>query len=331
MIPRPTTRGTLVLIVGVFALGMRQLFGGDALEVVVVSTVLLVGTTGMLVARFDPPSVRRSLSPSGHQDERIQVDLWVESRRSYPASIHDETADGLEEDGPRFAITDGRRLEYDLELNTRGRHTVGPATVTAYDPFKLWKRTFTSGGTQTVTVFPRVDPIRPTGTVVKQYVEQSRDRSAFDGIRPYQPGDPLRDVNWKATAKRQGSLIVTEYAGSNENHRPRIGVECDWPRADGAARAAASLASFLLENGFEVGLLTEERTLAPASGPGHRRRVFEHLAGLSGSSLDGTKRERADVLIEVHRGGEQVSIRSGPETVGYDEVAADSNWVTVGP
>ena len=71
----------------------------------------------------------------------------------------------------------------------------------------------------------------------------------FAEVKPYQPGDPLRRVNWRAFAKT-GELYVNKYAGSE---RGRAVVVVDARRLRGAVvEAAAKAAAILAERGYDV-------------------------------------------------------------------------------
>ncbi|MEZ0318994.1 MAG: DUF58 domain-containing protein [Pyrobaculum sp.] len=71
----------------------------------------------------------------------------------------------------------------------------------------------------------------------------------FQEVRPYQPGDPLRSVNWKIFAKT-GDLYVNKYAGTEAKHATVVvdGRRLKWLVASVATKAAQILA----ERGYEV-------------------------------------------------------------------------------
>jgi uncharacterized protein (DUF58 family) len=83
----------------------------------------------------------------------------------------------------------------------------------------------------------------------------------FHGVRPMQPGDPVRLIHWQTSAKGQG-MMVKEF-DEELSGRVALLVDCRGgdgtaaqSRLDDAARTAASLALAALEQGHHVELAT---------------------------------------------------------------------------
>lgn len=129
----------------------------------------------------------------------------------------------------------------------------------------------------------------------------------FAELRPYQPGDRLRDVSW-ATSARLGRPWVTVH------HPERTGTVLllldVFHRDDGftseslarAARAAWAVASVHLRAQDRVGLLARGRTaawLSPQSGRRARWQLIDELLAVGGAAEDFWRRRhpRARVLI----------------------------------
>jgi len=100
------------------------------------------------------------------------------------------------------------------------------------------------------------------------------------GVREYQPGDPIKNVHWAATAHHR-QLMVKEHEAAAA---PPITIAADL-RADAerAASLAAGLALAALRAGMPVTLVTVERG-GPVSGPVHTpvdvsRRLARAVAG----------------------------------------------------
>lgn len=107
------------------------------------------------------------------------------------------------------------------------------------------------------------------------------DATRFVGVRAYVPGDPLRHLHWKATA-RQGQPMMREFE--------RVKSSAVWLHLDlqGVGRTgvvylehATSLAASLLraasEDGLAVGLSLGDRTLPVGFGPVHEQRLLSEL------------------------------------------------------
>lgn len=154
----------------------------------------------------------------------------------------------------------------------RGVYPLGPAVASWGDPFGLFEtqHTFVPPAAS-VVVYPRVVslvylpvPVRQPFGVRRPRPEAFEDLTAPSDQRPYRPGDSLRRVNWKTTA-RLGELYTREYdytattdihifldLASSSYVRSATGVANDEP----AAELAAAVAEYGLRRGFGVSLTT---------------------------------------------------------------------------
>lgn len=319
---RLTTRGKLVLGIAATGFAMGWLFGGRNLNLVVVPAVVLVAVTGLYVSRFEEPRVVRNAPTHGEQGETRRLDLYVESKIGYPATVLERTGPGIANGQTHRLVTDGRWIREDLVLERRGRHTIGPTRVTARDPLGLWERDFTTPSTASVIVYPKIRRLEAGGHLLRDFVGVTDDRDRFDSVREYQEGDPLRDINWKASAKRPGDLIVTKYAGEGVVSRVTIAAEAQGPGTDTVAEAAASIAAFLLDAGLAVGLHTAEDHLEPGYGEAHRAELLESLAVLEQGPLDPEFRGDADISVHAPRDARHVQIRVGGDSMSYVQLRA---------
>ena len=155
-------------------------------------------------------------------------------------------------------------------------------------PFGLFVKELRFRAPQEVLVWPRYDrPLprdaaavaghRPTPTAARA---GRATRGEFRALRDYRPGDDVRDVHWRSTARR-GRPVVREY--DPEGEAPLwLGL---WPgpdpeRAEAAIELAASLAVHWLTRGRAVGLRLPHRTLPPAPGEAQRTALLDALARL---------------------------------------------------
>lgn len=314
-----TRRGRAVFAVGLLGLALGYAFGGRSLNAVVVPAFALLVATGVYVTTIPEPSVERMAPREGHQGDRRRVELFVDAERAAVATIRDQLADGLRGKSELAVETDGRTLSYEVELAARGHHAIGPCFIEANDPFGLWAVEFTIGDPESVTVFPRVHSLEGTATLLSGYVGLSEEREQFAGVREYERGDPLQDVNWKASAKRPNELAVTEYAGEGRTDNVTIAVEALGPREDSAAEAAASIAAHLLDAGVAVGVAAPNGTLDPAQGDPHRRRILGVLAGFHSGMLRSSHKDDAEILVRAPESGEHVTVSVSGDDHRYDE------------
>ena len=292
MRPRLTFRGGVVACAVVVAIAANVLFGARSLETVAAPATCVVVVAGLLVLRAGPPRVVRDPPGDGHIGETRAVGLAVEGSGTVVALARDRLEDGLEGDPVVRTVPDGRRTRYPVTLDARGYHEIGPVAVTLRDPFGLWERTHVVDDRYEVTVYPRIVPLEEPPRALVTAAGLAEERTAFSGVREYHHGDPLRDVNWKASAKRTDGYVVTTYEG------------------DGAS---ANLAVALLDAGAAVGLVTTDGSLEPATGGPHRRRVLDLLAGLGEGTLAPAARAETRVVVRADRDGITVTVDDEPQ------------------
>jgi uncharacterized protein (DUF58 family) len=154
-------------------------------------------------------------------------------------------------------------------------------------------------------VVPRSLPVRGA-TQLSQVPGAARSRrglfeepTLYAGVRPYLPGDPLRRIHWKATA-RVGRPVSRRYDPGHDRESvialdaqtvagPFWVMRYEDELVEGIYTAALSLARSLIEGGAGCGLAANayskrpERTLylAPSAAPGQVARIADALAGLS--------------------------------------------------
>ena len=112
------------------------------------------------------------------------------------------------------------RWHFTLRPNERGYHAFGPATIKSADLLGAFPRTIDDGVRKNIVVFPRVYPMQDLGFPSdRPFGERRGGNRVFEdplriaGLREFRPGDPLRRIDWKATA-RSGDLRSRVYEPS---------------------------------------------------------------------------------------------------------------------
>jgi uncharacterized protein (DUF58 family) len=110
----------------------------------------------------------------------------------------------------------------------------------------------------------------------------------FAELRPYEPGDDVRHIDWNVTARQQRPYVrhfteeraLTLWLAADLSASMRFGL-VGKTKADRACQAAALLASAAIQNGDRVGLLLVtdriEEELLPRNGLRHLSRVLRSL------------------------------------------------------
>jgi uncharacterized protein (DUF58 family) len=119
-------------------------------------------------------------------------------------------------------------VEYELNTAKRGVMECGPLTVRRTDPFGMVQADATVGDINALMVRPRrhVLPLLPVGRLRDlegPTRERSEGSSSFHQLREYVPGDDLRRIHWRSTA-RTGQLMVRQLVDTT---RPEIVVIVD--------------------------------------------------------------------------------------------------------
>ena len=110
---------------------------------------------------------------------------------------------------------------YAVECYRRGEHQFGPVRLECSAPFGLFRARRKMNAPLRVLVYPQVFDFavaRPRGELREGPTVPSPAQriGEFRGAREYQPGDSLRQVHWKSSA-RSGRLMVKEYDKSPES------------------------------------------------------------------------------------------------------------------
>ena len=160
-------------------------------------------------------------------------------------------------------------LHYEIRGMNRGAYRIGPISVRFSDPLGLYPVAMTIHKEARFIVYPRIYPVNlsvhrglPAGSITTSS-RIYEDPTRYRAVREYVPGDEMRRVNWKASA-RLGSLHSTEWlptinvpvmillnlTASTYEQRNR------YAHTERTIDAAASLVHHLAHRGQEVGLVT---------------------------------------------------------------------------
>jgi len=101
------------------------------------------------------------------------------------------------------------RRRYRLRGERRGVYHIGPAHIASGDLFGFRRRRLLVPDMQTVLVYPKIVPVQQLSLAVARPLgDYGSERRILDdplqvaGARDYQPGDNVRYLHWKATARR---------------------------------------------------------------------------------------------------------------------------------
>jgi uncharacterized protein (DUF58 family) len=303
---RAVVLGAALLLIGVL---LRRA------DLVVLAAPLLLGAGLGLAAR---PTQGPSLSLAAPTDAlleggRATVTVTVDAPDGVDvAAVELALPPGLEPlTGAAAVVVEGRR---EVVLTVRaarwGRRQVGPAFLRATAGYGMLSWPPVRSEAATVTTWPLRDGFdapdtvpRAEGLVGGHRSRQPGEGGDVAGVRPFQPGDRLRRVNWRVTG-RTGELHVTAtYSDRDTEVLLVLDSLQDLGRApesslDIAVRAAAAVAEHYLRAGDRVGLVDlgrPQRTVPARNGRNHLVRLLDVLMDASPRRERGVGPSAADI------------------------------------
>ncbi len=190
---------------------------------------------------------------------------------------------------------------YTMRCMKRGYFSFGPTVIQSGDYFRFRVNQMEIGSPAYLVVYPRILPLEKLGIASRDLFGDIRirrhlfqDPVRVSSIREYTPGDPLKRIHWKASA-RIGILQtkVFEHTTSSD-----LAMFLDvrsvkhpfWGEItqllETVTIAAASIANHAFEKSYRVGLFVNHPypdsaqliRLLPSSHPHHLQRILEALA-----------------------------------------------------
>ena len=190
---------------------------------------------------------------------------------------------------------------YTMRCMKRGYFAFGPTTIQSGDYFHFHVQQMEIAKPEYLVVYPRILPLAKLGIASRDPFGDIRlqrhlfqDPVRVSSIREYTPGDPLKRIHWKASA-RVGTLQtkVFEHTTSSD-----LAIFLDvrsvkhpfWGEItqllETATIAAASIANYALDKGYRVGLFVNHpypdssqlMKLLPSSHAEQLLRILETLA-----------------------------------------------------
>lgn len=254
-----------------------------------------------LAARFILPRMicierdRESLYALCHRP--FNLEFRVRNRSPFPLSyfiISDELTGLVPMEKRERAISlapfQETTVSYRVVGDERGINQSGPVTLKGRGPFRFFHWEAVHPSRQAVIVYPRVYRVELSqkrgisGGSIKISNRLYEDVTSFQSLREYIPGDELKRVNWKVSA-RLGKLYSMEY-DSTIHYPVHILLNLssrDYPLThrkelmERAIETAASLAVFFIAMGQKVSLLSSGYLPDKDELPGTKRAGEEPL------------------------------------------------------
>lgn len=195
------------------------------------------------------------------------------------------------------------RWTYEFQCDRRGFFRVGPSTLRSGDLFGFFNSESTAQDRDYVLVYPRVVSLPEIGMPSARPLGETRggirifeDMSRPMGLRDYQVGDPLKTVDWKATARMQELQVRTYEPSSSTTVILAVAVDTMAHTWEGYSAihleriitAAASLAVYASDRQHNLGLFSNgtpvladrPMKIAPSQAPDQLTIILEALASI---------------------------------------------------
>lgn len=263
----------------------------------------LVAVADMAAVRaLRPPAVRRRLPGRFACGEAADVCLLISNPGRFSARL--AVFDGI----PEGAVTTvlpwqgeappGHEIKvfHLLTLRERGEARFGPVHIRRLSPAGLWWRGTKHPAEETVRVYPNYEPVIRFALLAMSQRESSmgitrRPRSGssrdFRSLRDYRDGDPLSQIDWKATSRRQ-TLISRDYQEQRDQSvvflvdtgRRMRALDDGVPQFDHVLNTVLLVAHVALKQGDHVAVQSfggSDRWLPPVKGAHAMPVLLNHL------------------------------------------------------
>ncbi len=270
---------------------------------------ILLALDGMRLAALPELPASRSVPHSLALGVWSGVSLSLEnpSRRALRLTVYDHPPAGAYLRGlPRTLRLGGgsaAKLAYGVRPLERGSLRFERPELLLFSPWGLWRARRRPGNPQSVRVYPNFRAVMrytllATEHRTSQLGVRRRPRRGegleFHQLREYRPGDPLRQIDWKVTA-RVHRTISREYQDERDQQivflldcgRKMHARDQELSHFDHALDALLLLAHVGLRQGDAVGLLTfsgPNRWLAPRKGASHLHPLLNSVYDLETST-----------------------------------------------
>jgi uncharacterized protein (DUF58 family) len=295
------------LLVFVFLLlGVATLRG----EFIALSLIFLVAGTASILTRPEEPQLgfERIFSPSRiRQDTPLEITLQVtnQGNRITDLSIEDHLPRGIEVlDGDTKLIAalepeESVTLKYTVHAH-RGQYREFLTYLSRQQTLGSYEWAVERQDPTPLLVYPQSEKLSPIkfrppqthGFAGSLLSRQGGSGVDFFTIREYQPGDPQRQINWKASARGRQTLYTNIFeqeqvanVGIILDARARINLRQNRESLfEHSVNAAAALGERFLSDGHRVSLLiygSGKRRVFPGYGHLQERRILDAVSAVT--------------------------------------------------
>jgi uncharacterized protein (DUF58 family) len=344
---RLTPRGVCLFIIGVLVTTVGTFLGSAAVIMAsaLVLAVIIDGIAQGLRNRWlRSVSLRWEIAPNpcfAGQIALLTLDLLGKRRQSVGLLA-------LSEAIPADFAPKRTPAGYVIVPPRRGQFELGPVSAVRHSPLLLWKSTVQVPGSVGLIVWPQVAPVelaasRYDGADDPGNAGQLVERIEDQVLRDYRPGDELRRVNWRASAK--AGVLMTKVGEPSQGRHCWLGLSVSPTASAASVDMGCSVAASLCLSAHHQGLTLE---MAVDAGPVVVDKVDQLTAlamieaGRDTVELDAARSSIPSILVCC--AGRRIDPAAIPQAPAHravalavliadqpvnDTVLADAGWVTI--
>ncbi|HEY2783590.1 MAG TPA: DUF58 domain-containing protein [Fimbriiglobus sp.] len=304
------SRPFLLALVGVGCSAVGLLIVPDFWPILVVADLALFLVAGVDLLMTPRPGAVRAVRlavdrMSVHQKQRVTIRVGNSSKLALRVTVRDAGPVGFlgeaELGGPVPALGEAR-WEYEVTPTARGRFEWGPIYFRYRSALGFWQIGKREPAAAEARVYPNLTMLDRYHLLARSNrldaigIRRVRLRSGsteFDSLREYAAGDDVRQLDWKATARRARLIVRNQEAERNQtvllvldSGRLMNATEDGVSKLDQAVTTTLLLANVALARGDRVGLCTFSAKpgawLAPRGNQAQNRLIGETLYDLRG-------------------------------------------------
>jgi len=333
-----TEKGRLFLLISAGLIAIDFVFSGVSgsltysppiLIVIGLSCVLLVYALRLVLiiqaSAIDSVKITRILSRESVEGENIDVIVKVENptniaiynvevKDNYPKTM--KLIDGSNHIILSIPASGSIEIKYTLKTRMIGLHTFGSIDLVLRDYLNLFRYSTSKDVKNDLRIYPRsYEPshftsIFPGSKTITgaSFTRKKGSGYEFADIREYRPGDDLRRIEWKATA-RLGKLMIKEFDAEgvativiilDATGSMAYGVVGE-RKIDYAARTIAYLLNYLSKRRDYLGFIFYdgvEHKVIPISSAAHQFPIIYRILGELKVSRSLNKKGLANIIYE---------------------------------
>ncbi|NOY23888.1 MAG: DUF58 domain-containing protein [Acidobacteria bacterium] len=190
-----------------------------------------------------------------------------------------DTDTGMFAVAPRIDPDGMTEIKGVVTFSCRGRIRLSHMKLSSGYPFGFYRNVVKLNNPKSFLVYPELIDVQGLLAGVRSIAGSGAlphpSGEDFTDIRPYQQGDPMRDIHWKSTAKT-GGLMVKEFRAGISRH-VTVALDTSARATPEILEKGISLAASLVEALFSEGYPVRLKTLAQVSAPARSREQLYHI------------------------------------------------------